>query len=160
MTIRSVWRSGLSPAPMKNAGVALNGSNEKAISNNVRLMRCMNRRRQSWATPFASPGRGLRHNQATSAIHPNHIKSGPSRAAHVAANRYLSGKSSPPNAATCKMEVSLTRKRPARLTKGATIARCNAIESGAFSSCSRGFANNQHVAARANHIVSPHMVLG
>ena len=47
MTIRSVCSSGFNPAPRKKAGVALNGSSEKAMSRIVRLMRCMNRSRQS-----------------------------------------------------------------------------------------------------------------
>ncbi len=159
MTIRSVCSSGLSPAPKKNAGVALNGSSEKATSSKVRLMRCMKRRRQACTSTVLSrsPGRGRRHNQATSDIHPSHINSGPSRAAQVAANRYLSGRSSPPKAATWSTEVSLTRNRRARATKGRTMAKWRAVESIGCSSWRRGLTSSQAVAPRASHIVSPHM---
>ena len=160
--MRSVWSNGFNPAPAKKGGVALNGSSEKATSSKVKLMRCMKRRRQAWTSTVLprSPGRSRRHNQATSDIQPSHISRGPSRAAQVAAKRYLSGKSSPPNAATCNTEVSLMRNRRARATKGSTISRWRLAASIGCASWSRGLTSSHTVAPRANHIVSPHMVLG
>ena len=47
MIMRSVCSKGLRPAPTKKGGVALNGFNEKAISSRVRLIRCIQRKRQT-----------------------------------------------------------------------------------------------------------------
>ena len=69
-----------------------------------------------------SEARGRPNHHATRPIQAAHMSSGPSLAAHVAAKRYLRGRSSPPFNATWRMDVSFTMKRDASATKGAATA--------------------------------------
>ena len=65
---------------------------------------------------------GRRHHQARVAVNPAQSKSGPVRADHVAATRYMSGMSPPPDALTTATPRSLVTKR-CTSTKNGTHAR-------------------------------------
>ena len=65
---------------------------------------------------------GRRHHQARVAVNPAQSKSGPVRADHVAATRYMSGMSPPPDALTTATPRSLVTKR-CTSTRNGTQAR-------------------------------------
>ena len=86
-----------------------------------------------------------------------HIKMGPSRAAQVAAKRYYSGRSAPPNAATYCIVVSFTRNLLARAKKGSIIHKWAKIDNGLLDLCKFGLTMRQVAAIAAIQIVAPHM---
>ena len=89
--IKSVCSNSFNPAAKKNGGVSLNGSRTIAISNNVsenpKTTLSLKSRDCDDSTNF--PVIGLRQIQASKVSQTTHIRIGPSRAAQVAANRYL-----------------------------------------------------------------------
>ena len=110
MTIKSVCSSSFRPEPKKKSGVFLNGLRTIAINSKVRenpyITRCLKSRAVIGSVVF--PCIGLRHIHDSNESHTTHIRMGPSRAAQVAAKRYLNGNDSPPKATTYCIEVSLT----------------------------------------------------
>ena len=122
--MRSVWSNGFNPAPKKKGRRGFERVERKGHEQQGEAHEVHETSRQVVDVNGALlSGQSRRHNHATNDIQPSHISRGPSRAAQVAAKRYLSGKSSPPNAATCNTDVSLTRKRTSEGHEGATISR-------------------------------------
>ena len=114
------------------------------------------RRRSLWVFS-CSDARGRANHQLTNPIHAAHINKGPSRAAHVAAKRYLSGRSSPPFSATWRMSVSLTMKRDASATKGAATAKWRPTDASGCSTRHFGQTIITMQAMTASPSVHPHM---
>tara|TARA_Y100000591_G_C21237189_1_gene407270 strand:- start:68 stop:385 length:318 start_codon:yes stop_codon:yes gene_type:complete len=89
--------------------------------------------------------------------HTTHINIGPSRAAHVAAKRYLKGKDSPPNATTYCIDVSLTRNLLTKAKKGAARHRWAAIAEARDRSYNEGYIIKAMAAKHAIHSVASHI---
>ena len=100
---------------------------------------------------------GLRQIQAKRVSQTTHIRIGPSRAAHVAAKRYLKGNDSPPKAATYCIEVSFTMNLLTKAKNGNIRDKCRAKAADFDFSCIDGLTINTIAARHANHSVASHI---
>lgn len=123
MTIKSVCNNSFNPAPGKNSGVSLNGSRLIEIKISINENPWTSLRRKSCELTSSSSVIGFLQIQASNVNHSAHIKRGPSRAAHVAAKRYLKGRDSPPKATTYCIVVSLTTNLLDSAKKGIAIQK-------------------------------------